>query len=76
MQLLIVVMEASIRPSLLRDIMCAVYQISVLLCKAVQSNQLIFICLGVIILHIIVCTVIHNCSSSGSLFFASLRQNN
>ena len=33
-------------------------------------------CLGVIILHLIVCTAIHNCSSSGSLFFASLRQNN
>ena len=23
-----------------------------------------------------VCTAIHNCSSSGSLFFATLRQNN
>ena len=33
-------------------------------------------CLGVIILHLLVCTVIHNCSSSGSLFFVSLRQNN
>ena len=31
-----------------------------LLCKAVWSNQLIFICLGGIILHMIVCTVIHN----------------
>ena len=46
------------------------------LCKAVRSNRLIFMCLEVIILHMIVCTVIHNCSSSGSLFFASLRQNN
>ena len=33
-------------------------------------------CLGVIILHMIVCTVIHKCSSSGSLFFTSLWQNN
>ena len=32
--------------------------------------------LGVIILHMIVCTVIHTCSSLGSLFFATLRQNN
>ena len=48
----------------------------VVLCKAVWSNQLISMCLGVIILHMIVCTVIHNCSSSGSLFFTSLRQNN
>ena len=29
MQMLIVVMDASIRPSLLRDIMCAVYWVSV-----------------------------------------------
>ena len=33
-------------------------------------------CLGAIILQMIVCTVIHNCSSSGSLFFTTLRQNN
>ena len=33
-------------------------------------------CLGVIILHMIVCTAIHHCLSSGSLFFATLRQNN
>ena len=33
-------------------------------------------CLGGIILCMIVCNAIHNCSSSGSLFFASLRQNN
>ena len=46
------------------------------LCKAVWSNWLILMCLGVIILHMIVCTAIHNCSSSGSLFFATLRQNN
>ena len=47
-----------------------------LLCRAVQCNQLILMCLGVIILHMIVCTVIDYCSSSGSLFFAALRQNN
>ena len=47
-----------------------------LLCKAVQSNWLISMCLGVIILHMIVCTMIHNCLSSGSHFFASLRWNN
>ena len=35
-----------------------------------------FSCLGVIILHFILCTAIHNCLSSGSLFFTSLRQNN
>ena len=49
---------------------------AVVLCRAVWSNQLILMCLGVIILHMIVCTAIHNCSSSGSLFFATLRQNN
>ena len=49
---------------------------NIVLCKAVWSNHLIFMCLGVIILHMIVCTAIHNCSSSGSLFFASLRWNN
>ena len=27
-------------------------------------------------IYIKVCTVIHNCSSSGSLFFATLRWNN
>ena len=37
---------------------------------------ILFVCLGVIILCLIVCTAIHNCLSSGSLFFASLRQNN
>ena len=31
-----------------------------MLCKAVQSNQLTFMCLGVIILRMIVCTAIHN----------------
>ena len=41
-----------------------------------KSHIYIFVCLGVIILHLIVCTAIHNYSSSGSLFFASLRQNN
>ena len=34
-----------------------------------------FVCLGVIILHFIVCTAIHNCLSSGSLFFTTLRWN-
>ena len=48
----------------------------IMLCKAVQSIWLILMCLGVIILHKIECTAIHNCSSSGSLFFASLRWNN
>ena len=45
-----------------------------------KSHRYIYIywlfCLGVNILHFIVCTAIHNCLSSGSLFFASLRQNN
>ena len=44
--------------------------------KVVQSNRSILMCLGVIILCMIVCAVIHNCLSSGSLFFASLRWNN
>ena len=35
-----------------------------------------FVCLGVMILHVIVHTATHNSLSSGSLFFASLRQNN
>ena len=48
----------------------------IVLCKAVWSNLLILMCLGVIILGMIVCTALHNCLSSGSLFFASLRQNN
>ena len=33
-------------------------------------------CLGVIILHMIVYTAINICSSSSSLFFPTLRQNN
>ena len=44
--------------------------------KSFNSLIYIFVCLRVIILHFIVCTVIHSCLSSGSLFFASLRQNN
>ena len=52
------------------------YQTGIMLCKVVWSSQLNLMCLEAIILHMIVCTVIHNCSSSGSLFFASLRQNN
>ena len=44
--------------------------------KSFRISSSSFLCLGVIILHFIVCTVIHNCSSSGSLFFASLRWNN
>ena len=42
----------------------------------IKSHIYMFVCLGVIILHFIVCTAIHNCSSSGSLFFTTLRQNN
>ena len=42
----------------------------------IKSHIYLFICLGVIILCLMVCTVIHNCSSSGSLFFATLRWNN
>ena len=45
-----------------------------LLCKAVLS--LCVECLGVNLLHVFICTAIHNSLSSGSLFFASLRQNN
>ena len=45
-----------------------------LLCKAVLS--ICEECLEVSLLHVFICTSIHNCSSSGSLFFASLRQNN
>ena len=40
---------------------------AIVLCRAVWCNWLILMCLGVIILHMIVCTAIHNCSSSGSL---------
>ena len=43
---------------------------------SIKSHIYIFVCLGVIILHLIVCTAIHNCLSSGSLFFASLGWNN
>ena len=43
---------------------------------SIKSHIYMFVCLEVIILHFIVCTAIHNCLSSGSLFFATLRQNN
>ena len=43
---------------------------------SIKSHIYMFVCLGVIILRFIVCSVIHNCSSSGSLFFTTLRQNN
>ena len=48
----------------------------IVLCMAVWSGGLFFNLSRVIILCMIVCTVIHNCSSSGSLFFALLRWNN
>ena len=44
--------------------------------KSFKISLSSFSCLGVILLHFILCTVIHNCSSSGSLFFTSLRWNN
>ena len=44
--------------------------------KSFKISLSSFGCLGVIIPHFILCTVIHNCSSSGSLFFTSLMQNN
>ena len=48
-----------------------------MLCKAVP--YICMECLGVNLLHICVYsldTTIHNCSSSGSLFFTTLRWNN
>ena len=44
--------------------------------KSFKISLSSFSCLGVIILHFIASTAIHNCSSSGSLFFTTLRQNN
>ena len=44
--------------------------------KSFEISLSSFSCLGVNILCLIVCTAIHNCSSSGSIFFVSLRWNN
>ena len=44
--------------------------------KSFQISLSSVSCLGGNFTAFIVCTAIHNCSSSGSLFFASLRQNN
>ena len=60
---------------------CMIYVcMHVLLCRAVQlfglfSLYLSILHLGVNLLHVCRCTAIHNCSSSGSLFFTTLRQN-
>ena len=46
------------------------------LCRALCLSELFSLselCLGVNLLHVCRCTAIHNCSSSGSLFFTTLR---
>ena len=53
--------------------------IAIMLCKAVQLLELFSLIVNMSrgnLLHDSIGTVIHNCSSSGSLFFATLRQNN
>ena len=52
---------------------------NILLCKAVQLLELFYFIANVSrgnLPHVWLGTAIHNCSSSGSLFFATLRQNN
>ena len=69
-------------PTLCRDCKHTINQSSqcyLMLCKAVQLLRLFSLIANMSrgnLLHDCLGTAIHNCSSSGSLFFATLRQNN